>query len=130
MKTSSEHIGPIQEQWLQSLEQHPERQMKHALGEIDKKTGEYKACCLGELGLIAGVCVWKVGTGRLVLNIDEYQTDALADVWDEVGLYGPNGNADNSHTDSLAWLNDNGKSWPEIAAIIRADPKLYLKEPK
>lgn len=31
---------------------------------------------------------------------------------------------------SLAYLNDNGKTWPQIADIIMADPSQYFTEPK
>lgn len=43
-------LGPIQKAWVQSLREHPERQMRYVLG---KGTPDnYTACCLGELHII------------------------------------------------------------------------------
>lgn len=49
--------GPLQLQWFESLRKHPERQAKGRLG-IKKENDDYKACCLGELGLIIGKKYW------------------------------------------------------------------------
>lgn len=56
-------LGPLQTKWIQSLRDHPERQLKGSLGNR-YADGSYKACCLGEAGLIAGVCFWRED-GRL-----------------------------------------------------------------
>ena len=47
-------FGPKQEEWLTSLEKHPERQLKGILGR-KQNTGGYSACCLGEYGLIPNI---------------------------------------------------------------------------
>lgn len=49
--------GPLQLKWIETLEQHPERQMKDVLGR--KHTNDsFTCCCLGQGGLIADVCTW------------------------------------------------------------------------
>ncbi len=54
-------LGPLQLKWIKSLERRPKRQTKGKLGTRTSFLGftlSYKACCLGEGGLIAGVCNW------------------------------------------------------------------------
>jgi len=54
-------LGPIQKKWIKSLKKHPKRQLTNQLGKRKSFMGitlSYKACCLGEGGLIAGVCKW------------------------------------------------------------------------
>lgn len=118
-------FGPIQEKWLQSLEQHPERQGTMRLGiKID---GEYKACCLGELGIIAGICIWKGDS--LVVDTLTNRGEYLSDRYTEVGLNDFIGShKDNINRQSLAYLNDKGSTWPEIAAIVRASPEKYFNK--
>jgi len=50
-------LGPLQRKWVNRLKRHPERQMKHQLGEQDRSDSHvYGACCLGEAGLVIGSC--------------------------------------------------------------------------
>lgn len=120
-------FGPIQEKWLQSLEKHPDRQLK---GELGKKITlhEYKACCLGELGLIGGVCKW-VNSTLIVDSPKSESTSYLYEVHEKVGLRDANGTGwskDGEAIESLSHMNDGGKTWPEIAAIVRANPTHYF----
>lgn len=125
-------LGPIQTKWLQSLEAHPERQLKHRLG-IKKSSDDtsYQACCLGELGLIAGVCQWE-GINLSTKKFSE--RGVLLGVYKELGLYSPHGDKKTfanhlvSRELSLAELNDSGTTWPEIAAIVRANPEGYFSK--
>lgn len=117
-------LGPIQEAWLQSLEQHPERQLQGALGKKNDD-GSYKACCLGELGLIASLCEWSNNILHIIGQPGLAFT--LSNIYNKVGLRGSNGVAMPPH-DSLARLNDRGVTWPEIAAIVRANPESYFNE--
>lgn len=123
-KTTFE-FGPIQTKWLESLEAHPERQATSVLG-FKNPDNTYKACCLGELGLIAGLCEWF--SNKLIAKSNSQNLDVyLSEVYEEVGLYSENGNhKDNEYNQSLSFLNDNGKTWPQIAAIIRANPEDYF----
>lgn len=117
-------FGPIQKKWLQSLEQHPERQMKKKLG-IKFSDGTCQACCLGELGLIAGVCEWDE-RGVLTTTGAHHRENTLSEVYDRVGLRDAVGSGSDLRTYSLANLNDRRMTWPEIAAEVRANPERYL----
>jgi len=112
--------GPIQEQWLQTLEQHPERQLRHKLGH---RTDEGdKMCCLGQLGLLAGICEWHMKTLK---TIPLHLVNILYD-FKSVGLYSGSGRSKDFAFPALSKLNDSGKTWPEIAAIVRANPDHYF----
>lgn len=128
-------FGPFQKEWLQSLEQHPERQMAHRLG-IMKPDGTYEACCLGEAGLITGTCFWSK-EGELVVK-DEYIPFRLkggmakhlldGEAFKAMGLLSANGKSAIQNKMSLSELNDNGKTWPELAAIIRKNPENWFNK--
>lgn len=130
-------FGPIQTAWLKSLRENPDRQMKHSLGQKDyldadpdsQDAEKYHACCLGEAGLIAGVCEWEGYI--LVVAGCEYKSKnkSLLEVYGAIGLRSNIGGA-KDNIDSLANLNDGGKTWPEIADIIEANPTRYLAESK
>ena len=116
-------LGPLQEEWVQSLEQHPERQMIQRLGRKNSD-GSYRACCLGQAGLIAVVCEWnedgdlvvKGGGGYALLERNSYKA---------MGLRSPSGFSKGTLS-PLAVINDSGATWPEIAALIRANPEEYF----
>lgn len=126
-------IGPLQEEWLQTLEQHPERQQMCSLGSgtID----HYKCCVLGLFGLLSGSCVFENGRlydagGEEFHKIPDNLFTSLSLSWKKLGLYGAMGNTKLGVTgETLAFYNDSGKTFPEIAAIIRANPDHYLKFP-
>ena len=50
-------LGPKQREWVESLRNNPERQLIGNLGE-KYSDGTYKACCLGELGIVCGLLHW------------------------------------------------------------------------
>lgn len=122
-------LGPLQTQWIQSLRDYPERQMRSVLGD-KKPDGSYQACCLGEAGIIAGVCRWD-DYGSLVTN-DGFSSSILAqDTYKAIGLRSPRGDAKaKTEVKSLAYYNDYGKTWPQIADILTEDPEMYFTEPK
>lgn len=53
---------------------------------------------------------------------------------DQLAFRGPEGNAASEDGrymgQALAYLNDRGVPFTEIAAIIRRDPSVYFKEPR
>lgn len=119
-------LGPIQEKWLKSLEDHPERQMAGRLG---LKTSEdtYTACCLGEAGLIAGVCEWN--EYGMLLTKESNDDGLLSGVYYSLGLRSASGKPlDTTMHDTLASLNDNGHTWPQIAKLLREHPEQYFTE--
>lgn len=116
-------LGPVQRAWIKSLREHPERQ---APGRLGKKVNddEYTACCLGEGGLIAGVCHWDgdrirvIGGSRHSLSNESYKA---------LGLMGSCGETkDMVEENSLANLNDRDVTWPEIADILEKNPHQYF----
>ena len=106
-------FGPKQLEWLDSLDKHPERQLKGELG-IKMPDGSYKACCLGEYGLITDICVFNF-IGSLYSN---YSATGLVP-YGEVGLHGCSGSPRTGKLLSLAELNDQCLIWPEIATYLR-----------
>jgi hypothetical protein len=113
--------GPIQSKWLQSLKDHPERQMKFQLG---KGTPEnYKACCLGELALIAGIARFENGKLK---SFDSYGNQSLGGIKDFEAI-GSLGEAEFYYaTPSLSLLNDSRISWPEIAKYVEENFDAYF----
>lgn len=125
-------FGPIQTKWLESLEQHPERQMKDALG-LRSPDGSYKCCCLGELGIIGGICGFdEVGELRTIdEDIHRTSKTTLSNVHEKVGLHNGCGSVVGEKEGMLAALtiyNDGKHTWPEIAAIVRANPTAYFSK--
>ncbi len=122
-------FGPLQLQWLASLENHPNMKMKNSLGKLIFNGDGYKACCLGEAGLIAGVCEFDA---KGILRTRNYEKGVLAgESYKAMGFYGPRGERRDLDNDKrLERLNDYGKTWPEIAAIVRAEPEQYFTGPK
>jgi hypothetical protein len=136
MKTEPFKLGPLQEQWLQSLEQHPERQTTNALGR--KIYDGYKACCLGEAAIICGVAKWNA-LNRLTAVYKGDESDALFKGHNLLGLYDCRGQMNKTlrsptqpekECDTLALMNDRDFTWPQIAAEIRKDPTNFFTESK
>ena len=124
-------FGPIQTKWLESLENNPERQTNGHLG-TKLSDGTYKACCLGELAITAGLAQWNELNELVVFNSMGNSLAYLHGVHDKVGLHSPTGRVPERcqktypSKPSLSQLNDNGKTWPEIAAIVRENPEDYF----
>lgn len=117
-------FGPIQTKWLKSLEQNPERQLKGYLG-IKFDYDDYKCCCLGELGLIAGICEWR--NNDLYVNSSRSNSSSyLYAVHEKVGLFSPQGDSKDRELKGLARMNDDGVTWPDIAAHVRKYPEQYF----
>lgn len=140
-------LGPIQEKWVKSLEKNQDRQTTGQLGfkcEL-KDDGTYYACCLGEGGLIAGVCSWDPkgnlvvkdnNTGKplkhMNMTLENYSYKAL-------GLHDGSGGlrkrveifvGETQKTFSrLSDMNDSGVSWRQIAQFIRQNPTLVFTHP-
>lgn len=118
-------LGPIQKKWIASLKAHPERQLKNVLG--NGTPTKYQACCLGELGLIAGICEFNkygiIHEKGFKLNDAE-----LNETYSEVGLNSDNGSIKGDYR-CLALLNDDEHhTWPEIAYLVEAAPELFFNK--
>ena len=133
-KTNNEEakskLGPIQQAWVKSLREHPERQMYKHLGKGDKNN--YQACCLGEAILV--VCRLKgiepnFIIGRLYDSNGDEKFPTIT--YTELGLNSSTGELnepleiENKYKPtyfSLAEMNDFGFTWTEIADYIEANP--------
>lgn len=116
-------LGPKQKQWLHNLRTYPERQGKFSLGEGTPES--YTACCLGELLLVCGL--GKFVNGKLFDNPEiGPNCKYLYNSYSELGLRDHGGYPIDNKGDSLAYMNDGGKKWPEIADIVEANPERYF----
>ena len=113
-------FGPIQKQWLKNLKEHPERQYKEALG-VKPVGSSYEACCLGELALLAGVAHWSEG---ILFCGEDKETTGM--YYEKLGLRSGVGSPKSGHHSSLATLNDDEMTWPEIAAHVEKYPEVYF----
>lgn len=133
-------LGPVQTQWLANLRAYPERQMKNKLG---TGTAEhYLACCLGELLLTKhrhdGTEPFFDDDGDLRCFEDDDNLDSSYGVLEDYGRFGLYTNAgwinvNNlrhdeplADLDSLARLNDEGWTWPQIADLIERNPEAFF----
>lgn len=117
-------FGEKQEQWLQSLENNPERQLKRQLGiKHNMYSDDYQACCLGELCIITG----KAEFNKIGILESGYSTDFVEE-FKELGLNSADGGSSIPSLYSLAYLNDNEMTWPEIAAHVRKYGKYYFNK--
>lgn len=124
-------LGPLQKEWIARLRANPQRQMHGKLGRKDKEKDEYKACCLGEAGLMLGTLEWKeFGDSQFLAlsNPGEGNASTLA-AHEKLGLCTSAGSFWELHRlegykvfVSLADMNDNGYTWAQIADYIEANP--------
>ena len=126
-------LGPLQEKWVETLEKYPERQTSEKLG-ILLSDGTYKCCCLGQALLCLLESRNKEPTyilGNLSDGAEGPDSVLTKDTFEALGLLSSIGRIkditlnDNS---SLAEANDNGVTWPEIAAFIRANPEAVFSK--
>lgn len=135
-------IGPIQESWLQSLEQNPDRQYRGQLGIKYPYSKTYLACCLGEAGIILGTCKWKMdknSDNEILISLSDNKDTSfyILEQHDQMGLRCGRGSFkepvpkrlfdrgaifEEAVFRSLAVMNDEGLTWLQIATYIRSNP--------
>lgn len=123
--------GPIQELWLQSLKNNPERQSRSCLGHyiMGKEKKEYRACCLGELALITGKAKFIDNDLKVILpDGKQGSSHTLIGIHEELGLNSPAGACNGIDHNSLATNNDIYMTWPEIAIHVRKNFNLYFNK--
>ena len=117
-------LGPNQTLWLEALRSGLYAQGTGYLNHTDK------FCCLG--------VACEIFTDPLDLDTDldgrvtiyeGRRSCAPEAIVDHLGLWGELGESPTDHP-SLAQLNDDHVSHPEIAARITADPALYFRSPR
>jgi hypothetical protein len=139
MKKEKFKLGPEQIKWVETLEKYPDRQIQTYLGGVTKDEG-IKACCLGQglLCLNEGKIEKVLEDGSIVdrTSYGELEYSSLRYSYVKLGLYDEEGFFKNCNFDylknqkSLSGLNDNSFTWPEIAKIIRRNPRNVFKESK
>ena len=133
-------LGKIQKAWIKSLRDHPDRQHKGSLG--IGNSGNYKACCLGEL-LITKCRIGKKKIpfskrGILLDGKEGINCDFLDQSYKKLGLFDEEGWFYNDYNyyhkknktlyNSLYEMNDGGVTWPEIADFVEQYPeKVFCK---
>jgi len=112
--------------WLTTLEQHPERQTISVLGRT-----EGKFCCLGQLChlLYEEDEITTSKNGEFYFYGSDFDSELLPkEIVDFMHFFDNSGciEEDRESDDrkySLADMNDNGTTWPEIANFIRENPE-------
>lgn len=150
-------FGPIQTEWLQSLRENAHRQASGYLMTTkslkEDPTKDYTACCLGELCII----YYKHHQLSLTFNYGDklevggLRSKSVARIpnYKDYGLYGDLGDfykefdsisirVKKSYYNmgkkrqieygSLAAMNDDGVTWPEIADFIEDNPTLVFSK--
>lgn len=137
METTKFEMGPIQKLWVQSLKDHPERQRVCILG--FGTPHEYKACCLGEYLLCEARYLNKplpfIHKDIIDIHKDDSTRaeDSLLFAYERLGLRSSLGailpNEQRVCHESLAYMNDTGYTWSEIADFIEANPERVFTKP-
>jgi hypothetical protein len=116
-------FGPVQRKWLRFLKAHPEIQERRTLG-IKKDDNTYTACCLGQFGLMTGICKWegdRLHSLQGSINFPDY-SDML-----NYGFYTGKGKNNSSSLSSLAFINDTA-TWLDVYNACINDPKGYFSK--
>jgi len=122
-----------QEAWLQDLETTDAPQTKEYL-HVQDDFRDIKAgfCCLGRACITLGI---PADTNMNFVKYDDLD-NVLSDIGinklrlhDDEGLFEEPADIDGSTFGSLVAMNDNGKTFKEIAAYIRANPWNVFKDP-
>lgn len=125
MSDTKQALGPNQLAWLEALESGKYQQGRDWLC----YDGRY--CCLGVAAKIFGVPERPSRHDCKRIVFDGSCTGATDMIIETLAMRGPSGESDDDiDAKCLQMLNDGGKTFAEIAAIIRSDPAVYFKEPK
>lgn len=116
-------LGPNQQAWIDAL-----RSGKYQQG-TSFLINENKYCCLGVLAAIAGCSMSKDENGaEFFNNCEEFAPQQAMDfvaLKNDCGGFG-----EDYMIDSLTYLNDNGKTFKEIADIIEEKADILFNEPR
>lgn len=131
-----QQLGPLQRKWVMTLRSHPERQMKGSLGR-KQPGGSYRCCCLGQGGLIAGICEFD---GISIFEINSDAAFSLEKNYVDIGLHGAIGEIkypDNANElfeepPSMADFNDSHNNewgdWTDLSYMMEAVPELFFSK--
>lgn len=116
-------LGPIQTKWIEYLEAHPEQQHLGSLG--FKKDDKIKLCCLGAGTMCISEGNFDEESGMLNVN----DSHSILSNYKKLGLYSNIGSFQGIELagySALAYANDNGISWKEIAKFMRDHPEVVF----
>lgn len=118
-------FGPVQRKWLRFLRDNPTLQHKKSLG-TRWFDGTYKACCLGQFGLMTGICKWD---GPNLLS--DYGSMSFPGEEDMIryGFYGSMAPyaEEISINPALTTINDRS-TWLDVYYTCINDPKGYFSK--
>lgn len=119
-------LGPNQTFWLKELRSGKYEQWKTDLC----RNGKY--CCLGVAAEIFATGQTEIPITKGIKYFDICMSSAPNYVMEALSLYRDLGETSRLvfGPDSLAHMNDHGKTFAEIADIIEEDPSVYFKEPR
>lgn len=129
-------LGPLQEKWLQALESGEYEQAKgHLMDIVTSPNGKMKACCLGVACDVLGLDKCRA-EGRPLVAFFYGERSSTAEMplgsYKKLGLKSELGEISLGHptfkSNCLSAANDNGATFKQIAAFIRANPeKVFTK---
>lgn len=109
-------LGPLQKTWVEALKSGKFKQGTKTL-KIPLDNGEFSYCCLG--------------VANEVCNLGEKHPDYLHDSFLKLGLRDNEGMPKSGISGKqLTVINDNGKSFKDIAELLESDPEEYFSESK
>lgn len=117
-------LGPNQLAWIEALESGKYKQGQGAMRDDDAH------CCLAVGCVVANIPAIQFPSGRWAFGAAQDSGTAPIELVEHLSLHGDCGDTKPVSGKALTLLNDHGKSFAEIAAIIRSDPSVYFKEPK
>jgi hypothetical protein len=113
-------FGPIQRKWLRFLKNNPERQGRGFLGY--KTNGIEYVCCLGQFGLMTGICKWS--HNQLISNNSSIYLPGEKDML-QYGFYVGGNHKSYRDSEALSTINDKSP-WLDVYNACLADPKGYF----
>jgi len=122
--TTKQAMGPNQTKWLAEL-----RSGKYLQGDTDLRSKDDEYCCLGIACELFEVPRNLSQSGERY-EYDGHSATAPSEVVAALALYSELGSSQPRDIDSLAGLNDSGKTFEEIADLVEKDPSQYFREPK
>lgn len=124
-------LGPLQKKWVKVLRDNAHLQGRRNLGYLDEKTGTKKFCCLGMALLVLNKGVWAPPTeGWGISYLQDGYSQKLLISYQEMGFIGSAGDLIEPYKDiyhSLAYMNDKGVLWSEIADLAESNPKIMFE---
>ena len=121
MKKSIQPLGPLQLEWLEALESGKFEQGQTCL----KKDNKF--CCLGVACELSGItAIPAAGYGVVRYEYLGERHYLPQEIVDRLKFRSNQGCAFGEPRMAIAILNDEGKTFKEIATIIRANPAQYF----